>query len=346
MLIMCSTAFVLYGVQAGRLGATVGRGKRRSMCVRRKGEDETVGGGCGDGSTAVQGGWRAFDAKTGTPIDSMRELLRSKSVERADALLIGETHDDPVAHRLEEELLREAIELPGRKPVLSMESLETDVQLVLDEYLSGTIRESDFKNGARLPFNYDTDYKPLVEIAKENGVSVLAANAPRRYVSLARRVGREGLQAAISTEAQRFLPPLPYAGPSTKYREKFARTMAALMDGGKPLAPDMPVPDPPAGMLDSQSLWDASMAYSICSAVAKEKENNLKEQPLIVHIGGVFHVEQRLGIMEHIPNYDGNVQVATVIIKPGNLEKMPDPKGLKEAADFLVITDETVPRSY
>ena len=33
--------------------------------------------------------------------------------------------------------------------------------------------------------NYDTDYRPMVQVAKHEGLPVICANAPRRYVSLA-----------------------------------------------------------------------------------------------------------------------------------------------------------------
>ena len=33
--------------------------------------------------------------------------------------------------------------------------------------------------------NYETDYRPMVQVAKHEGLPVICANAPRRYVSLA-----------------------------------------------------------------------------------------------------------------------------------------------------------------
>ena len=35
--------------------------------------------------------------------------------------------------------------------------------------------------------NYDSDYRPMVQVAKNEGLPVICANAPRRYVSLAGR---------------------------------------------------------------------------------------------------------------------------------------------------------------
>ena len=61
--------------------------------------------------------------------------------------------------------------------------------------------------------NYDTDYRPMVEVAKQEGLPVICANAPRRYVSLAGRSGREALEQ-LPQEARQWLAPLPYRQPS------------------------------------------------------------------------------------------------------------------------------------
>ena len=61
--------------------------------------------------------------------------------------------------------------------------------------------------------NYDTDYRPMVEVAKNEGLPVICANAPRRYVSLAGRSGREALEQ-LPQEARQWLAPLPYRQPS------------------------------------------------------------------------------------------------------------------------------------
>mmetsp|Transcript_3453 Transcript_3453/g.10465 ORF Transcript_3453/g.10465 Transcript_3453/m.10465 type:complete len:338 (+) Transcript_3453:74-1087(+) len=284
--------------------------------------------------------WRAFRARCGTPVGSVREIVQSKEVFEADALILGETHDDPVAHELEKEMFRELTEVPKRKPILSMEILERDVQLVVDEYMQGAIRESDFKANARLPFNYDSDYRALVEMAKERQVQVLAANAPRRYVALARRVGRENLESSLPAAARSFLPPLPYAAASEQYAHKFSKIMAVLRgDASKPQ------PAPP-GLLDAQSLWDASMAHAICSAAKKGQLKASSDRPLVFHIGGGFHVEHGLGIAEHIPKYGEGIRIATVVIQPGSTDEPFDPKKHKDIADFIIITDENVPRSY
>merc|ERR1712070_910484 len=112
---------------------------------------------------------------------------------KIDVILLGEVHDDQVAHHLQLLILSHCVDVcaqTGRRLVLSLEMFENDVQQVIDEYvLHRAIREQDFLQDARPWGNYARDYRPLVELCRENGVRVVAANAPRRYVSLTARGG-------------------------------------------------------------------------------------------------------------------------------------------------------------
>jgi uncharacterized iron-regulated protein len=46
-----------------------------------------------------------------------------------------------------------------------------------------------------------------------------------------------------------------------------------------------------------QTLWDASMAFSIAQHLRAHP------QSLVVHVCGKFHVEGRLGLPEHLAGY-------------------------------------------
>lgn len=138
----------------------------------------------------------------------------------SDLVLLGECHDDPVAHELERLLFILAHrnksgsqDGKGRRVVLSLEMLESDVQHVVDEYLSDTIRPQDFLMDIRPWNNFSKDYGPIVEYCKKHGLPIIAANAPRRYVSLIGRVGPGGLPQTAAS----FLPPLPLPQPSGQY---------------------------------------------------------------------------------------------------------------------------------
>lgn len=241
-------------------------------------------------------------------------------------VLLGEVHDDGVAHKLQLRLLRHCHSVcreQGRRLVLSLEMFETDVQQVLDEYvLRKAVREQDFLQDSRPWANYKSDYRPLVEFCRDNGIQVIAANAPRRYVSLVARGGSIALRdLALQRRATDFsydkLPPLPLPPASAAYRQKFIETMASQMappaaqvsEDGCPFigfrAEDVRAADPK--MLEAQLLWDHSMAKSISVALQSDDLGCLTDraapQPLVLHVCGAFHCAHGLGIPEVIPRY-------------------------------------------
>ncbi|BDA40635.1 hypothetical protein COCOBI_01-2880 [Coccomyxa sp. Obi] len=348
-------------------------------------------------------------------------------MERADVVLLGETHDDRIAHLLQLQLLRGAQQRFSRtdRPVaLSLEMFERDVQGIMDEYLSGAITERDLKQDCRPWPNYDTDYRPLVELAKSEGLPVICANAPRRYVSMAGRHGRASLET-LPAASLKHLPPLPYLQPSQAYLEKTNRTMQAAAEQMQDLRseqrrvdssqepategqsencfPDVSaqesvagppeegqhqcmetyepqvqtsgrtIESPPQGQvarqgcpyigftastnfMDAQTLWDASMAYSIAehldsssrktelcalhgsganlqTPVGLEERINAASsseatcdraaartstsgRPLVLHVCGKFHAEGGMGIPEHLEAYREGLRILIVAFLP------------------------------
>ncbi len=265
----------------------------------------------------------------------------------ARIVLVGEQHDDPVAHELELLLLqtlhaqRSAPRGRRRAPnlALSLEMFERDVQPVLNEYLAGLITEPHFLAAARPWGNYATDYRPLVEYAREHGLPVIAANAPRRYVNLVSRRGRAAL-TDLPAEARLWLPPLPYAAPSAAYRARWEGLMGGMSAHADTAAaaPAMP-PEASARMLDAQGLWDASMAY----AAARYLRNN--RSGAVLHLAGAFHVERGSGIADHLRRYAPRARVLAVVIRPADLAAAFPPE-LRGLADFIFLTDAALPRSY
>ncbi|MDH3493678.1 MAG: ChaN family lipoprotein, partial [Acidobacteriota bacterium] len=134
---------------------------------------------------AQQPDFTVFDAK-GKPA-SIKDIV--KRLEKVDVLFLGESHDDSVGHRVQYSIFKQAIKKHGarRTVALSLEMFERDVQATLDEYLTGLISEKQFLDAARPWGNYKTDYRPLVELAREKSLAVIAANAPRRYVNMVSR---------------------------------------------------------------------------------------------------------------------------------------------------------------
>lgn len=249
---------------------------------------------------------------------------------QSEVVFLGEQHDDATAHALQTEIFKTAFEKYGanRKTVLSLEMFERDVQTTVNEYLKNQITETHFLAAARPWGNYQTDYRPLVEFAKEKNLEVIAANAPRRYVNMVTRLGRRSLDA-LSPEAKQWLAPLPYGEASAVYAKKFNDLMGG---GGDPLKRSN-------NILDAQSLWDATMAFFIAQKL------NAAENALIVHLNGSFHTENRLGTVEHLLRYRKNAKILVVTMRYEEDFKTFDQAKHADLGDFVILTDAKVPRS-
>jgi len=262
--------------------------------------------------------FRVYDGN-GNPA-SIDQVL--KALDTTDAVFLGEEHDDPVTHAIEAEIFKRAVAQygPKRRVALSLEMFERDVQIVVDEYLSGLISEDHFLLSSRPWKNYKTDYRPLVELAKQQKLTVIAANAPRRYVNMVSRNGRDALNG-LSKQARKWLAPIPYGQPSEAYEKKFR----ALMAG----APEATKLD---NIVASQALWDATMSNSVAKYLSKD------HHALVVHLNGSFHTASRLGTIEHLLKYRPKTRALVVTMRPAADFKTFDKAKDTGTGDFVILT--------
>lgn len=215
-----------------------------------------------------------FDGRTGQQISALSVFDRTNS---ADAVLFGELHGHPVGLPVAAAIWKDMLSVRDRDatPALLLEFFERDQQLAIDEYLGGMIEEEDFiKKSGRSASNFPEGHQAMFNATKNAGGVVIAANAPRRYVRLARIEGYDHLRAF--TPAQRTTFVLPPDGGPKAYRERFIDLM-----GG----PEMMHGDSgPEDFLRSQLVWDATMADSVATALKAGHE------PVALVIGR-FHVE-------------------------------------------------------
>jgi uncharacterized iron-regulated protein len=330
---------------------------------------QEVGHGSGGPRLAeVQAGvdYRVYD-RQGRPasLSAIVEAARS-----ADVVLVGEEHDDLVGHGFQGRLLLSLLHEVGapaagnRQIVFSMEMFERDVQYVLDEYLAGLISEEHFLKSARPWPEYETRYRPLVELARSARVPVVAANAPRRYVS---RVTANGPQALedLSDVARSFLPPLPYPGPSRLYREQWDALMTASMQAAVGAVPVVAGPDstgqgggavldasetpsvstdgteagPDHGsyamsphVIQAQALWDAAMGHAVAEALIRHVG------ALVLHIAGSFHIEKGTGVPERIVDYRPGTHIVSVVMTGVEDITVWSDDEYGDLGDFVVLT--------
>ncbi|MBI3135550.1 MAG: ChaN family lipoprotein [Bacteroidetes bacterium] len=265
------------------------------------------------------------DGKELKPADIIGEI------DSVDVLFFGEEHNDSIGHALQMILFEELYNVYGSNATLSMEMFDRDVQQIMDEYLQGLIKRSYFIKDAKVWSNYK-DYEPMVEFAKEKGLSVVCANAPFRYVNIASSKGIDGLMK-LSESAKNAMAPLPYTLASGAYADK----LNALMGHD----PNDPKSKPAYDMIPGQSLWDATMAYSIYQAMQKNSAAK------ILHLNGRFHTEERFGIVQRLAEFDAAI-TSKVITLIGDDANYPNVKldDYKHLGDFVIFTNPAVAKSY
>jgi len=244
----------------------------------------------------------------------------------ADVLFFGEEHNDSAGHYLENKIFRALHAQYANEVVLSMEMFETDGQLVLNEYLGGTIDETRFSRDTRLWSNYK-DYRPMIEYAKQNKIPVIAANPPRRYVSLVTRRGMRSLDS-LSKDAKKFLPPLPYDTLSGRYREKFMDIMK-----GSPGSSSQ-------NIYYSQSLWDAGMAYSIYSYLKKNKHKK------VFHCVGGFHTEEKLGTAAQLQKRNKKLKIINIASFSDASFSNPDWEKFSYKGNYIILTNPDLKKTF
>jgi len=272
--------------------------------------------------------FRIYDAKGSAA--TVQQII--DAIGKSDAVFLGENHDDAVAHYLQLEIFKRTFDSYGknRNVVLSMEMFERDVQTIVDEYLKDLITEKKFLDDSRPWNNYKTDYRPLVEYVKQNKLAVIAANAPRRYVNMVSRNGRDSINN-LSPEAKKWLAPLPFASPSAEYAKKFNSLMGGMNGGDNHSL---------TKILDSQTLWDATMAFSIAERLKNNKNS------LIIHLNGSFHTENRLGAAEQLLTFSPKAKVLVITMRSEDDFTKFDKTKHTDLGDFVILTDAKVPRSF
>jgi uncharacterized iron-regulated protein len=243
----------------------------------------------------------------------------------ADVVLFGELHNNPISHWLQSELTRDLYENIDSGRVLGAEMFESDNQLILDEYLTGNIRTRNFEAEARLWSNYETDYKPLVEFAKEKGLSFIATNIPRRYASAVFKGGFEALDN-FSDEARSLLPPLPVKyDPELPAYKAMVKDMGGMGGHGGENFPK------------AQAIKDATMAFFILE--------NLPEDGIFLHYNGAYHSNNYEGIVWYLKQENPELNILTIsTVEQDEIDDL-NQENL-EIADYIIAVPETMTKTH
>jgi len=254
---------------------------------------------------------------------TIQELVND--IAKTDALFFGEDHNDSIAHYLQDTLYK-ALLAQYNNVTLSMEMFERDCQQVLNEYLAGFITEPNLIKEGRAWKNYK-DYKALVNTAKQFNQPVIAANAPRRYVSLVNRRGLQSLDS-LDKQSKQYFAPLPVDTINTPYFEEFVEAM-----GGEKHFSGI-------NMYYAQTLWDATMAHSIYQYWRKNKKTK------IFHLNGRFHTDKHLGTFTQLQRKDKKLQIKNISCFADDGYENPDWSKHITLGNYIILTDPKVPKTF
>ncbi len=266
---------------------------------------------------------RVYDTKKKQFIDF--ETLASR-LAAADIVFVGEQHDDPATHRMELAIL-EGLARRRDSVVLALEMWERDVQPLLDRYLAGSATEEELMKDGRPWKNYASDYRPLVELARARGWSVVASNTPKPLASL---VSRRGLTALDTLPAGvRLQMAATIACPEDEYFEKFRAVMGDMSSHQS----ETVSPDSAAARLmriyHAQCIKDETMGESVARAWAPGR--------LVVHYNGAFHSDFRLGTAQRARQRAAGAKVVVVTALPvPDLDRLDPSREKRKRADFLL----------
>ena len=254
-------------------------------------------------------------------------------IDKSDVVLLGELHDHAIGHAIQLAVVEDVMN-KYPESLLALEMLERDEQGIVDDYMDGII---DAKSFATLTHSSNWGaqdgwmawYQPIIDAVKQRGGSVVAANAPRRYVRLARTDGYDRIDALPASRRAFIDYPEELSG--GRYRERFwefanhgdEEEMEISVESIDPDDPMLPV-------FRSQQAWDATMAQSIANA------QPTKERKVLLLVGQ-FHVEYDGGIVQELRRRLPRAKVLVISIQ----REVPEEEwqGSPAIADFMFVED-------
>jgi uncharacterized iron-regulated protein len=239
---------------------------------------------------------------------------------RADAVFVGEQHDDANTHRLELAIV-EGLTRRGVSVVVALEMFERDVQSQVEGYVAGRIVEEQFLKDSRPWPRYASDYRPLIEFAKAHHLPIVASNVPRRIASDVSKTGMPAIEKLVGDD-RAFAAREIQCPTSGDYYQRFGEAM-----GGHEGAN--------ANFYFAQCVKDETMGESVANAFQK----NATGRVTIVHVNGAFHSDFGEGITESARRRMPGRRIAVVSMMPvDDLDTTrPDDDDFKRA-DYLVFT--------
>lgn len=248
-----------------------------------------------------------------------------KALSNYDVVLFGEYHNNSMIHWLELKTEEALYKYKGDQLVLGAEMFERDNQQQLDSFLLGTIDEKQLGKSARLWPNFHTDYKPLVDFAKEKQLRFIATNIPRSYAAMVAKAGIDTLSGLPAGDRQYFANlPVKVDMSTPGYTEMLSMVKEHAGDKGM-------------NFVAAQASKDATMAESILQ--------NRKDRELFLHFNGDYHSKEYGGIYWYLKESKKKLKVAVISVAESDSDFLYLPDGFV-ATEFNIVIPADMTKTY
>ena len=247
-----------------------------------------------------------------------------RELAKYDIVFFGENHNNSINHWLQLKITEALYEKKNGQLILGAEMFERDNQTQLNQYVEGKIDAKTLKDSARLWNNFSTDYKPLVDFAKNKKLKFIATNIPRRYASQTAKEGIESLNA-LPEKDKVYMAELPIKVTlETPGYPEMKTMMGEHADGTKVM-----------NFISAQAVKDATMAESILK--------NYNAGKTFIHYNGNFHSKEFGGIYWYIRQKNPNLKMAVIsVFESENPElKVPEKEYIPTNFNLIIPADMT-----
>lgn len=243
-------------------------------------------------------------------------------------IYIGENHTSYSDHLLQLRVI-EALHEQGHPIAIGMEMFPTSAQPALDRYImteeikdeASFLKESDYFNVWRYDYLF---FRDIIDFAKKNRIPVIGLNLDQAIVS---RVFREGGTDKLEEDILHALPSerdLGIAGYAESLKEIHNIHVLEKHATGSV-----------SGFIQSQSLWDESMAENIVRFLKSHPDRKM------IVLAGSQHSRKDFGIPPRVQRRL-NVPQASIL----NIFNGSKPSNLQQIADYFFLSDPiTLPHS-
>ena len=257
------------------------------------------------------GGWgnSVVDMRNPMNLDDLVNTLSGYQV-----VYLGEQHDRLEQHLMQARII-DALSQRNSRLVIGMEQFQRPFQKILDAYIEGEIDAATLLKQTqwyqRWRFDYRL-YRPILDLARQKGIPVMALNADAKITGRIREVGLEGLN-----EDERGQLAQSMVAPKGDYRA----SLKSVFDA-HPAQDDRSF----ERFTAVQMAWDETMAEGIARVLERDP------QAQVVVLVGSGHVQYDWGIPSRVERRLPNVSQTVVLQADAGAGQGVDPK----AADWLI----------